>query len=268
MQKEENPSYGETIGELSVSDEDITVIPDPDVPAVNPVTEAVLASEDETALFAEEEEPSAPEGEEGEDAPVAQDERPEGENGACEPVKAPTEREEMRPRGIDNRFDFLEIFIFSLAVVLLLSAFVFRHAIVDGGSMENTLFDGEHLIISDLFYTPQTGDIIVFEDYNTGYEKPLIKRVIATEGQTVRISSTAVYVDGVRLTEDYVALDNPNYRYAPIEEFTVESGTLFVMGDHRDNSTDSRIFGCISEDAVLGRVLFRYSPLSRLGTVD
>lgn len=174
---------------------------------------------------------------------------------------------EKKPRNIDSRFDLAELFIFSLVAVLLLSAFVFRHTIVDGGSMENTLHDGESLIISDLFYTPKTGDIIVCEDYHTPFRKPLIKRVIATGGQTVMILPTGVYVDGFLLEEEYVHTE-PGYRYTPVPEFTVPDGMIYVMGDHRDNSTDSRAFGCVSEESVLGRVLLRYYPFSRFGTVD
>lgn len=179
---------------------------------------------------------------------------------------APKEKE-PKPRGVDSRFDLAELFIFSLVAVLLLSAFIFRHTVVEGGSMENTLHDGENLIISDLFYTPKTGDIVVCEDYHTPFRKPLIKRVIATGGQTVMILPTGVYVDGFLLEEEYVHTE-PGYRYTPMAEFTVPDGMIFVMGDHRDNSTDSRSFGCVSEESVLGRVLLRYYPFSRFGTVD
>lgn len=174
---------------------------------------------------------------------------------------------EPKVRNVDSRFDLAELFIFSLVAVLLISAFIFRHTVVDGGSMENTLKDGENLIISDLFYTPKTGDIVVVEDYHTPFRKPLIKRVIATGGQSVMILPTGVYVDGFLLEEDYVHTE-PGYRYTPVAEFTVPDGMIYVMGDHRDNSTDSRVFGCVSEEAILGRVLLRYFPFSRFGTVD
>lgn len=195
----------------------------------------------------------------------------EGE-GAEEVSRLPvlTENEkakEPKARNVDSRFDLAELFIFSLVAVLLISAFIFRHTVVDGGSMENTLKDGENLIISDLFYTPRTGDIVVVEDYHTPFRKPLIKRVIATGGQSVMILPTGVYVDGFLLEEEYVHTE-PGYRYTPVAEFTVPDGMIYVMGDHRDNSTDSRVFGCVSEEAILGRVLLRYFPFSRFGTVD
>lgn len=184
------------------------------------------------------------------------------------PVLAENEKaKEPKVRNVDSRFDLAELFIFSLVAVLLISAFIFRHTVVDGGSMENTLKDGENLIISDLFYTPKTGDIVVVEDYHTPFRKPLIKRVIATGGQSVMILPTGVYVDGFLLEEDYVHTE-PGYRYTPVAEFTVPDGMIYVMGDHRDNSTDSRVFGCVSEEAILGRVLLRYFPFSRFGTVD
>lgn len=184
------------------------------------------------------------------------------------PVLAKNEKvKEPKVRNVDSRFDLAELFIFSLVAVLLISAFIFRHTVVDGGSMENTLKDGENLIISDLFYTPKTGDIVVVEDYHTPFRKPLIKRVIAIGGQSVMILPTGVYVDGFLLEEEYVHTE-PGYRYTPVAEFTVPDGMIYVMGDHRDNSTDSRVFGCVSEEAILGRVLLRYFPFSRFGTVD
>ena len=163
-------------------------------------------------------------------------------------------------------FDFVELFVFTLAVVILLLSFVFRHSVVDGDSMQNTLQHGEHLIISDLFYRPDYGDIIVFEDRSTGYSDPMIKRVIALEGDTVKINSDgSVYVNGVLLDEDYVYI-NGYYNQHPIE-YTVPEGEVYVMGDHRNESVDSRdpYVGTISVDAVLGRVLLRVYPLDKFG---
>ena len=89
--------------------------------------------------------------------------------------------------------DYVEIFVFAMAVVVLLFSFCFRLCTVEGESMENTLFNGESLVVSDLFYTPKQGDIIVF--HQTGTEaadlnEPIVKRVIATEGETVSIRYT------------------------------------------------------------------------------
>lgn len=175
-----------------------------------------------------------------------------------------------KPRRIDARFDLVELFIVTLAIVMIISSFFFRHTVVDGASMEKTLYDREHLIISDVFYTPKRGDIIVFADYTTSVKKNLVKRVIAIEGDKVKITRDGqVIVNGRVQEEDYVNIDKPGYTYRPLE-ITVPAGELFVMGDHRNESVDSRdpYVGTISEDAVLGRVLIRIYPFSEFGNPD
>ena len=173
-----------------------------------------------------------------------------------------------KPRKIDFRFDFIELFVFTLVVIMILTTFVFRHSIVDGSSMEGTLQNGDHLIIYDLFYTPKNGDIIVFEDYSTEHIKPLVKRVIATEGQTVKIDVFGdVYVDGVMLDEDYVYLDGYDSITKPLE-CTVPEGEVFVMGDHRNSSSDSRSFGTVKVDSILGKAILRFLPFSSFGTIE
>ncbi|MBP3591012.1 MAG: signal peptidase I [Clostridia bacterium] len=178
-------------------------------------------------------------------------------------------------RRIDSCFDILEMFVFALAFVLVAMAFFFRHSVVDGGSMENTLYDKEHLIISDLFYSPKQGDIVVIQDaskagvHNT-LAKPIVKRVIATEGQTVMIRSNGeVYVDGELLDESaYIFIDDPYYQYNELPLTTVPEGCVFLMGDHRNVSLDSRsAAGTFSEDAILGKVILRFFPFDRFGAV-
>ena len=178
-------------------------------------------------------------------------------------------------RGIDSLFDFVELFIFSLAAVFIITTFFFRHSVVDGSSMEQTLFDGEHIIISDLFYTPKRGDIVVCEDYSLEDEymrKPIVKRVIAIAGDTVKIDRYGnVYVNGELLDEsDYVYIDGPLEIPEKIinEEITIQEGEIFVMGDHRNVSADSRIAGPIKVDSVLGKVLFRFYPFEKFGAVE
>ena len=175
---------------------------------------------------------------------------------------------------VRNAFDIVEMFVLAMAFVLLAMAFCFRHSVVDGGSMDNTLQDGEHLIISDLFYTPKQGDIVVVQDlskekYHPELSHPIVKRVIATEGQTVMIlPSGQVYIDGDLLVEDYVYIDEPYYRYDELY-LTVPEGCVFLMGDHRNVSLDSRSSaGAFSEDAILGKVILRFAPLDRFGLVE
>ncbi|MBR5242224.1 MAG: signal peptidase I, partial [Clostridia bacterium] len=173
------------------------------------------------------------------------------------------------PKGkklIGNIFDFLELFVFTLAVVVLLLSFFFRHSVVDGDSMLGTLHNGEHLIISDLFYSPSRGDIVVFEDHSTGFKKPLIKRIIGVGGDEIRISGKKVYLNGELLEEDYVYVDG--YQNDASIVLVVPEGELFVMGDHRNESSDSRMFGTIPEDAIIGRVVLRFYPFDKFGAVD
>lgn len=175
----------------------------------------------------------------------------------------------LKPRRIDRFFDFVELVVFTLLAVMIVTSFLFRHSIVDGESMENTLHSREHLIISDLFYTPARGDVIVCEDYTTAIPKPIVKRVIAIEGDTIKITSAGeVIVNGILIDESrYVHIDELGYTYKELE-LTVPKNELFVMGDHRNKSTDSREIGTVSEDSVLGKVLLRFFPFNKFGKVD
>ena len=196
------------------------------------------------------------------------------------------EKKKDGPRRIDAIFDFIELFVFTLAAVLFISAFFLRHSVVDGDSMLGTLHDGENLLISDFLYEPERGDIIVVDDHSTLLKKPIIKRVIALGGDTVRITRTGVYVNGELLEEEYVFTDSAGYLYdiypsaalmtndtlvvkaGEYYELTVPEGELFIMGDHRNKSTDSREIGTVDEDAVLGRVILRFYPMNKFGTVE
>ena len=183
--------------------------------------------------------------------------------------------DEKKPRKIDGRFDFIELLVITLAAVFVITTFLFRHSIVDGNSMQNTLQDGEILIISGLFYTPERYDIVVLEDHSTGLHYPIVKRVIATEGETVKITSNGkIFVDGEEILDYFVFTDygdknkdgKDDYTYTPME-YTVPEGEIFVLGDHRNNSHDSRIFEGVDADSVQGKVLFRLYPFNRFGSV-
>jgi signal peptidase I len=165
--------------------------------------------------------------------------------------------------------------------------------------MNPTLENGELLLVSDRFYTPEQGDIVVF--HQTGLtgptahlNKPIIKRIIATEGQHVRIDFTlgTVHVDGVLIEEDYIQLTNsmviPTGEYDLIAEHnfymepmpdgtthrifdaTVPKDHLFVMGDNRNNSSDSRtkVIGFVDERRILGHVLCRLGGENGFAPVD
>ncbi len=162
--------------------------------------------------------------------------------------------------------DFLHV----LAIFMLIYVLFFRLAVVQGDSMRKTLVDGDRLVLlSNLFYTePKRGDIIVaskqsFEDGNC-----IVKRVIATEGQTVDIDFLhgIVYVDGVALDEPYT-LTPTNTQEGVTFPLTVAPGCVFVMGDNRNISKDSRSIeiGLIDCRQILGKAIFLLTPGSDEG---
>ena len=188
------------------------------------------------------------------------------------------EKSEEKPEDKENLvlrelFDWIQTIISSLVLVSLLFSFVARVIGVVGPSMEATLFTGQKVLISNLFYTPEPGDVIVFTKKNIHLDlsigpddEPLVKRVIAVEGQTVDIDMVngLVSVDGVTLDEPYIKSPTTsagNLKYP----YLVQPGMVFVMGDNRGQSSDSRSFGPIDTRYILGRVLLRVWPLHDFG---
>jgi signal peptidase I len=181
-------------------------------------------------------------------------------------------------------FDALEMFAWSLAILLLLFTFVLRICRVDGASMENTLYDGENLLLYSLFYEPEQDDIIVFHltGKEDNLEKMLVKRVIATGGQTVVVDfkNNTITVDGVLYEDEHAVLKNnvdkivdqylyfrPDWNYDAVTDtmtVTVPKGELFVLGDNRNFSRDSRDSSImfVDERCVLGKVILRVSPFT------
>ena len=166
-------------------------------------------------------------------------------------------------------FDIVETLSIATCAVVLLFVSLFRIAVVSGPSMQKTLFDGDVLIVSDIAFEPKYGDIVVFQKLDSRLkEEAVVKRVIATEGQTVDIDfdTWTVYVDNVAIDESkYLYLAPDAKRTTDIDfPITLSEGQLFVMGDNRNHSTDSResAVGLIDERTVFGRVIMRISPLS------
>ena len=183
-------------------------------------------------------------------------------------------------QGRSNRSDlqntlllYLHDLVTLLTGILLVLLLLFRIVVVSGPSMNSTLLDGDYLLLlsNNLYPNPKHGDIIVAskDDFKNG--EPIIKRVIATEGQTVDIDFLAgvVYVDGVALQEDYTL--TPTNLAEGIEfPIVVDEGCLFVMGDNRNESKDSRNpeIGLVDKREVLGKAIFLLIPGTDGGTVQ
>ena len=166
-------------------------------------------------------------------------------------------QEQTKPVRGQNLLEWYEALISAALVLVLIFSFFFRIIQVDGSSMVPTLVNGDKLIVWGAGYTPQRGDVVIVDSY-TSYGKPLVKRVIAKGGDTISIDydSGVVMVNGEVLQEDYIA-EPTDLGYDVQFPYTVPEGTVFVMGDNRNQSLDSRstYVGCIDERDILGKVL-------------
>ncbi len=184
--------------------------------------------------------------------------------------------DELTVRIAKECYEWVEVFVLTMAAVLLAFTFLLRPSYVVGSSMNRTLWDRDALIVSNLFYTPKYGDIVVFQqpDSIQTAGEAVVKRVIATEGQTVDIDfdTWQVTVDGKVLYEPYVNfIPNVSMRSYDLQfPLTVPEGCVFLMGDNRNHSLDSRSsdIGCVDTRFIFGRVLFRVFPFNSIGKVD
>jgi len=169
---------------------------------------------------------------------------------------------------------FLEIIRFSvmaLIIVIPIRMFIAQPFIVSGASMAETFHTGEYLIVDQVTYKfnePMRGDVIIFR-YPRDPSKFFIKRIIALPGETISIENAKVtikneqYPEGFVLSEPYIKSMRP----AGLMEETLGDREYFVMGDNRDESSDSRIWGVLQEDRIIGRALFRLFPPSMVSVL-
>ena len=159
---------------------------------------------------------------------------------------------------------YLHDLVYMLMTILLVFLLFFRVIVVSGDSMYSTLLDGDYLLLlGNLFYQePEYGDIVVISKQAFDNGKPIVKRVIATEGQTVDIQDGTVYVDGIPLEEDYI--NTQTFPYAGGTQFplTVEENCIFALGDNRGVSRDSRdpVIGQIDRREILGKAILLMIP--------
>lgn len=223
----------------------------------------------------------------------------ENENN-IEVTAVPEEKETAKKTILKEIWEWVYSLGIAFIVVVLLKGFIFDIVKVDGNSMYPTLHHNDRLIVTKLGYEPENGDIIIldrnydnrqeyyadlavaegkddaswFTKLRTSFSKDTslakiyyVKRVIATEGQTVDIRDGKVYVDGEVLNEEYIDVATPTGDYTVEYPLTVEEGHIFVMGDNRTNSLDSRFssLGQVDVDAVLGKSQFRFFPFNAMG---
>jgi signal peptidase I len=171
-------------------------------------------------------------------------------------------------------WEWTKALFIAAVLVIIIRWFIFAPFIVDGPSMEPNFHTRERLIVNKIIYnirTPERGEVVVFHA-PTGVD--YIKRVIGLPGEKIKIQNNKVFINGEELKEpylqeavdDYKARTNSNYN-VDFSEITVEDGKVFVMGDNRVNSQDSRAIGTVAFDKIVGRADVRFWPLAKLGFI-
>ena len=183
-------------------------------------------------------------------------------------------KEEKRPAGAEL-FEWLQMVLVCVLGAVIAFNLVVRLSVVDGQSMDPTLEHGELMLVWSLGYSPKQGDIIIINKTTADFlhEQAIVKRVIALGGQTVDIDygEGVVYVDGEALDEDYILEEMylPGNPYMQETHFEVPEGEVFVLGDNRNGSTDSRDerLGSIDEGYILGRAVAAVWPFDKIGLI-
>lgn len=164
----------------------------------------------------------------------------------------------------------IRILAIALVIAIVLRLFVAEPRFIPSNSMEPTLHIGDRLLVEKVshhLHSPRAGDIVVFEpppqlqEYGYSTQQAFIKRIIATPGETVSVSDHTVFVDGVPQRENYI-LEAPDYIMGAV---TVPPDTVFVMGDNRNDSNDSHVWGVLPENNIIGVARVRFWPLSQVG---
>ena len=179
------------------------------------------------------------------------------------------EQEMTAPSRRADIYDWIQCIVAALIVCVLVFVFLFRMVNVVGHSMVPTLDENDKIVICNLFYTPKQGDIVVLRK-DTFMNDPIVKRVIAVGGQKVDIDfdNGIVYIDGEPIEEEYIN-DLTNRKLDFIGPQTVPEGCVFVMGDNRNMSTDSRKkeIGMVDARLIIGKVYMVIFPMTSFGSV-
>ncbi len=185
-----------------------------------------------------------------------------------------SQQQEEKPKKSMQReiLEWVLCIVAAFLVATLITTYLFRVVRVDGQSMEPTIQHGDMIVVRKIMYTPKVGDVVVLVPPPQPLDSDVyyIKRVIATEGQTVEVTEDGkVMVDGKIIDEPYLK-DNEftNREYHTQAPITVPDGHVFVFGDNRQHSSDSGEFGTVETERIIGCASLRFWPFSSFGTVD
>lgn len=179
---------------------------------------------------------------------------------------------EFFKRAVAALFDFLQSIVVVLAIMVMIYLFVMSPQEISGASMEPNFHNGEYILTNKIQYkleNPKRGDVVIFKS-PLNKDIDYIKRIIALPGEKVMLKDSALWVNGKKVSEPYLAPDVYIFGGSYLKEgveVTVVEGMYFVSGDNRPHSSDSREFGPIAKEDFIGKALLRYWPFDRLGII-
>ncbi len=157
--------------------------------------------------------------------------------------------------------------VIALILALLIRMFIFQPFYIPSRSMVPNLEPGDRILVTKFNYyfsEPERGEVIVFK-YPVDPDKDFVKRIVGLGGESLSIKGNNVYINGKLLNEPYLKQGIPMQDFGPV---TIPNGTLFVMGDNRPDSRDSRYWGTLDKNLIIGKTIFRFWPLGRIGRVQ
>jgi len=167
-------------------------------------------------------------------------------------------------------FDLGKIVIILAMVIYLAYLFVASIFTVSGASMEPNFYEREYLLVNKLntiLDQPKRGDVVVFK-FPGELEEKYIKRIIGLPGETVEVKNEEVYINGKKLIEGYLAKDLATSQLSAQNKWTLQNGEFFVLGDNRLNSNDSRVWGSLPKEYLIGKISYVVFPFSQIGTIE
>jgi len=166
-----------------------------------------------------------------------------------------------------NIKEILESVVIAIILALIIRAFLFQFFWIPSRSMEPTLLINDRIVVTRFsywFHEPQRGDVVVFK-YPLETKKDYVKRLIGLPGEKIQIKNSQLYINDMLIEEPYLPEGLKFADFGPVE---VPEGEYFMLGDNRNNSSDSRVWGFVKEDLLIGKAQVIYWPLSRMGRVN